>query len=102
VGAGGLLVELYRDVAVRLAPINEASALEALAETRISRALDGWRGKPRADMHAIANNISALSHFIADFRDEIAEVEVNPLAALAEGKGAIALDCVIITSKSDA
>jgi hypothetical protein len=53
-------------------------------------------------MHAIANNISALSHFIADFRDEVAEVEVNPLAALAEGKGAIALDCVIITRKSDA
>ena len=46
VGAGGINVELYKDVAVRIAPITEVEALEALAATRISRVLDGWRGAP--------------------------------------------------------
>jgi hypothetical protein len=49
VGAGGINVELYKDVAVRIAPIDEAEALEALAATRISRVLNGWRGAPPAD-----------------------------------------------------
>lgn len=100
VGAGGVLVELYRDVAVRLAPINEATALEALESTKISRTLDGWRGAPRADKHATARIISAVSHFIADFGEEIGEVEINPLAIFAEGKGCSALDCVIIPRPS--
>lgn len=96
VGAGGVLVELYHDVAVRIAPIGEAAALEALESTKISRTLDGWRAAPRADKSAAAQIISAVSHFIADFGADVSEVEINPLAIFAEGHGCSALDCVII------
>jgi succinyl-CoA synthetase beta subunit len=96
VGAGGINVELYKDVAVRIAPIDEAEALEALAATRISRVLEGWRGAPPADRKAVARCISAVSRFIADFADEVSEVEINPLAVFPEGQGCLALDCVIV------
>ena len=96
VGAGGINVELYKDVAVRLAPIGEAEALEALAATRIARVLDGWRGAPPGDRKAAAKGIAAVSRFIADFAAEILEVEINPFAVFAEGQGCLALDAVIV------
>ncbi len=96
VGAGGINVELYKDVAVRVAPIDEEEALAALACTRISRVLDGWRGGSAGDRKAAAKGISAVSRFIADFADEVREVEINPFAVFEEGKGCLALDCVIV------
>jgi len=100
VGAGGVNVELYKDVSVSVAPISEEEALAALASTRISRVLDGWRGVPPGDRLAAARSISALSRFIADFADEVQEVEINPFAVLEEGKGGVALDCVVIPRKA--
>ena len=96
VGAGGLLVEVYRDVAVRLAPVTPEAALEALAGTKVAATLCGFRGKPPGDLRAVAEAVAALSRFIADFADAIAEVEINPLAVFAEGKGCVALDAAIL------
>jgi acyl-CoA synthetase (NDP forming) len=96
VGAGGINVELYKDVAVRLAPISEAEAMAAIAATRVSRLLDGWRGARPADVAAAARTVSALSRFIVDFEAEVSEVEINPLAVLEQGAGSLALDAVIV------
>lgn len=96
VGGGCITVELYRDVAIRVAPIDEEEALAALAATRVSRILDGWRGGPAGDKRAAARGIAALSRFIADFAEEVREVEINPFAVFEEGKGCLALDCVIV------
>lgn len=96
VGAGGIQVELYKDVAIRLAPIDEESAGEAIASTRIARLLGGFRGSPAGDVRAVARTVSAVSRFMADFADRIEEVEINPLAVMAEGQGCVALDCVVI------
>src|SRR5215207_2937943 len=100
VGAGGILVELYRDVAVRLAPLDEAGALEALGSTRAAKLLDGFRGSPQGDARAAARAISAVSRFAADFASSISEVEVNPLAVLAEGHGCKALDCALVMARA--
>ena len=96
VGAGGINVELYKDVAVRIAPISQAEAMAAIAATRVSRLLDGWRGARPGDVAAAATAVSALSHFIADFEAEVREVEINPLAVLEQGSGSLALDAVIV------
>ena len=61
--------------------------------------LDGWRGAPPADRKAAAKGIAALSRFIADFADDIVEVEINPFAVFAEGQGCLALDAVIVASE---
>ena len=96
VGAGGVQVELYKDVAIRLAPIDEKSAAEAIASTRVSKLLSGFRGAPMGDIDAVARTVSGLSRFISDFSGRISEIEINPLAVLANGKGCVALDCVIV------
>ena len=100
VGAGGVNVELYKDVAVRLAPITEEEALEAINATRVSRLLSGWRGAKPADIAAVAKTVSALSRFIADFVSDVSEVEINPLAVLAQDSGCVALDAVIVKKES--
>lgn len=100
VGGGGVTVELYQDVALRLAPVDAATAREMIAETRAGKMLTGWRGKPPADIDAAAETVAAVSRFIADLRDAVAEVEINPLAVMAEGQGCRALDCVIVRRRA--
>ena len=94
VGGGGMLVELYKDAAVRLAPVSDEAAREMIRETRAATLLGGWRGRPAGDADAVAHVVARLSEFVADFRDEIAEVEINPLAVLE--RGVTALDCLIV------
>lgn len=99
VGGGGVTVELYRDVAIRCAPIDENEAIAALESTQVSRMLEGWRGAPAGDKAAVAKAISAVSRFIADFAGQVQEIEINPLAVFEDGKGCIALDCVIVRAE---
>jgi acyl-CoA synthetase (NDP forming) len=96
VGAGGVLVELYKDVAIRLAPVTQSVAVEMIHQTRAAALLEGWRGRPRGDLQETARTVVSLSRFIVDFRDRITEVEINPLAVLEEGRGVCALDCLIV------
>lgn len=100
VGGGGITVELYRDVAVRAAPVTTAQALEMVESTKMGRLLDGFRGSAHADKQAVVQAVAAISRFIADFADEVQEVEINPFAVFGSGKGGMALDGVIIP-KSD-
>jgi acetyl-CoA synthetase/acetyltransferase len=100
VGAGGVNVELYKDVSVRLAPIGEEDAMEAIAATRVSQLLRGWRGAKAGDVAALAATVSALSRFISDFQSDVREVEINPLAVLEHGSGCMALDAVIIRKET--
>jgi acyl-CoA synthetase (NDP forming) len=93
-----MLVELYKDVAVRLAPVTDETACEMIRETRAATLLGGWRGRPAADVAAAAHAVARLSEFVADFQGEINEVEINPLAVLEHG--AIALDLVIVPCPS--
>jgi acyl-CoA synthetase (NDP forming) len=94
VGGGGMLVELYKDAAVRLAPVSQETAREMIAETRAAALLGGWRGRPAGDVTAVARAVARLSEFVSDFQDEISEVEINPLAVLE--RGVAALDCVVV------
>ena len=70
-----------------------------MQSTRVARVLDGWRGAAAGDKTGRGARDRALSRFIADFADEIDEVEINPFAVLEEGKGCLALDCVIVPQK---
>jgi acyl-CoA synthetase (NDP forming) len=96
VGGGGVTVELYRDVAIRLAPVSEAEAHAMLRETRAAALLAGWRGRPRGDVEALARAVVGVSRLVSDLRAEISEVEINPLAVLPEGRGVTALDALVV------
>lgn len=95
-GPGGTLVEIIDEAEVRLAPATAETAGDMLG-SRVSRSLlEGVRGKPAADRAALAGLIVAISQVFADHADLIAEIEVNPVMALAEGRGAVAADALLV------
>ena len=67
-----------------------------IRQTRACALLTGWRGRPRGDVDAVARAVVAVSRLVSDLRAEVAEVEINPLAVLAEGGGVVALDALVV------
>jgi acetyl coenzyme A synthetase (ADP forming)-like protein len=90
-GAGGIAVEVYRDVAFRVHPLTDVDARGMLEQVRAKVLLRGFRGKPPADEPALLDAILRIDHLIGTF-PEIREMDVNPLVALPVGEGVIALD----------
>jgi acetate---CoA ligase (ADP-forming) len=94
-GFGGLYTEVFEDVAFRLAPLSLAEANEMILEVRAAKILQGVRGKEPSDIASLAHAIVRLGQLIADFED-IAEIDVNPIKAFAQGKGSLAVDARIV------
>lgn len=93
-GAGGVLAELSRDIALSLAPVDEAIAQEMIAEVRALAPLAGWRNLPRGDLAALARAVVAVSRLAA--LDAVREAEINPLIVHAEGRGVTVADAWIV------
>ncbi len=88
-GAGGTAVEVERDTALALPPLDLNLARDLISRTRIARRLSGYRDTPPAALDQIAETLIKASQLIAD-HPEIRELDINPLVADAEG--VIALD----------
>ena len=87
VAAGGVLAELLRDRAVRMAPVDRATAEEMLAEVVSLGTLRGFRGAPRGDLAALAELVVAVSRLADDPR--VATAELNPVLVAADGVTAV-------------
>jgi acetyltransferase len=94
-GLGGVYVEALADVSFRLAPLTAADAEEMIDEVRSARLLTGLRGAPAADRAALVDAIVRVGQLAAD-HPEITELDINPLLALPEGQGVLAVDARII------
>ncbi len=94
-GLGGVFVEIFDDVAFRLAPVGRDEALRMIEETKGAALLRGARGKTPADLNALVDAIVALSEFAAG-ADGLQSIDLNPFVVLSEGQGAVALDCLIV------
>jgi len=77
-GFGGIYVVILKDTAARLAPFGPDEATEMIGELRMAPALQGARGRPAANLAALAETISRFSRLVAA-APELAELEVNPL-----------------------
>ena len=94
IGAGGILTELLKDSTTLLLPTNRAEIERALSSLKVSKLIDGFRGKS-GDRASVIAAIEAVAHFAAAYRDAIEELDVNPLLVLAPGQGAVAVDALI-------
>jgi acetate---CoA ligase (ADP-forming) len=94
IGAGGVLTELWRDSVTILLPVERAEIATALSRLRVSRLIDGFRGRS-GDRDAAISAIEAVARFAADHAANLEELDVNPLLVLAPGKGAVAADALI-------
>jgi acetyl coenzyme A synthetase (ADP forming)-like protein len=77
-GAGGVLVELLKDVSVRLAPLSRADAEEMLRELRTYPLLTGYRGGPPRDVPALVDAILRVGALVEEL-PQVAELDLNPL-----------------------
>jgi acyl-CoA synthetase (NDP forming) len=91
-GLGGVAVEVLRDVAIRLLPIDDDTAYEMLNSLRAAALLGAFRSRPARDVRAIIGAMTKLSQIFLDCRNWLSDIEINPLMALAEGQGVRALD----------
>jgi acetyltransferase len=95
-GAGGVLLELTKDVAFGAPPISREKAHDMLARTRAGRLLQGYRGGPPLDLDAVADALVALGRLADDLKDVIESVDINPFVALPKERGGMALDALVI------
>jgi len=94
-GSGGVLVELLQDSSLRLPPLSREEALEMIYETRGVRLLQGFRGRPPADIDALADAVVCVSQLAVDLGDLIAALDINPLMVLPKGQGVRAVDALV-------
>jgi acetate---CoA ligase (ADP-forming) len=94
-GGGGVFAELMRDTALDLCPIDDAEARELLARTRSGQLVHGVRGRPAGDVGAFAALLARLSQVGATYADLLEAVDLNPVAVLPPGRGAVVLDALV-------
>ena len=95
-GLGGIFVEVLRDVTFRRAPFDLGEAHRMIDEIAGRGVLDGVRGRPPADVAALAETLVAVSRFAASNAQSIEVIDINPLLVRARGEGVVALDAVIV------
>jgi len=98
-GLGGIYVEVLQDVAFRLAPVSEVDAQEMISSIRGAQLLEEFRGEAGANRGALTEAIQRISQLVVDHH-EIAELDVNPLLAFAQG--VLAVDCRVSLRPAEA
>jgi acyl-CoA synthetase (NDP forming) len=93
-GLGGVFTELLEDVTYGFAPFDAETAREMIFEIKGAPLLDGYRGRPRLDVAALADTLARISLLIADHADRIAEIDVNPV--FVREQGVVAADALIV------
>jgi acyl-CoA synthetase (NDP forming) len=94
-GAGGVLAEIYKDIAIRIAPVSIVTARAMVEEVRGLAVIRGYRGLPRGDCAALAAAVVAMSQLAALDGRTVNEAEINPLIVKREGQGVVAVDGLI-------
>ena len=95
-GTGGVMVEVYNDVALRRCPITRDDALEMIGAVKGARLLQGFRGAPPCDLDALADALVRVSQMAVRLEGYLAELDINPLMALPAGQGVKAVDALAV------
>lgn len=90
-GLGGVLAEVLGDVRFRLTPLTDIDADELIASSKAARLFSGYRGAAPADVDAVKDLLQRLSRLVEEV-PELAELDINPVMVMEQGKGAVILD----------
>ena len=94
-GLGGILVEVLKDISMRVAPLSRFDVEEMLSELKGVRILQGFRGWAAADIDAIVDITLRFSQLCLDLENDLDEIDINPLLVFDNGKGAKVVDCLM-------
>jgi len=93
--AGGVLTELLRDSVTLLPPFSAAGITAALARLRAAPLLDGFRGRPAADVPALVETALGCTRYALANLERFVELDLNPVIVRPRGRGAVAVDALI-------
>jgi acetyltransferase len=96
VGLGGIFVEVLKDVALGVPPLSDVAARSMLDRLRGKAILDGTRGQGPADVDAVVDILLKFSQLCLDLKDEVSEIDINPLVVYEAGRGALVVDCLVV------
>jgi len=97
---GGIYVEVLKDVAFRVAPIDKEDALDMIDDIKSYPLLYGVRGERKRDINSISDILMRVSNLVYEI-GEISELDINPLIVLEDGKGSKIVDArMTIKSKT--
>jgi acyl-CoA synthetase (NDP forming) len=96
-GAGGVTVEIFKDSAVRLPPIDATDVREMLEELKVVKLLHGFRGAPERDIEALVECCVRFAQFVAATDGQFAAIDLNPVFVREKGKGVCIADALMIT-----
>jgi acyl-CoA synthetase (NDP forming) len=99
IGAGGIFVELLRDARQILLPADGSEIEAALRSLKTFPLLDGFRGRPKADLSALISAIQAVAEYTAAHLATVVEIDINPLMVLPKGRGVVAVDALIVQTE---
>lgn len=99
IGLGGIFVELLKDVALGVPPLDEREARAMLDRLRGAAILRGTRGEPPADVPAIVDLVQRFSQLTIDLRGLVSEIDMNPVIVFDEGLGLKVVDCLIVPAE---
>ena len=94
-GLGGIYVELFKDIAIRLAPLSLEDAEHMIDEVVSFLAFHAFRGMPSADVPFLIRAVGRMARLVMDF-PEIAEIDINPMKLYREGRGGLVVDARIV------
>jgi len=97
-GLGGVLVEILKDVAFRIVPLEKKDAREMIKEIKGYPVLEGYRGQEAVNINKLEDMILKISKFV-EKNPQVKELDLNPVFAYSDG--AVAVDARIILGESD-
>jgi acetyltransferase len=95
-GLGGVFVEAMQDVAIRILPITRKDAEDMVQQIRGYTLLKGTRGRNPVDMEALYSVLLKAGCLAYDLKEIIAEIDINPLIVMEDGKGTRAVDALVL------
>ena len=99
VGLGGVFVEVFKDTTLYPLPINHDEAIMMLKKLKSFKLLNGYRGSEPCDIDALADMMVKLGKYAYENKDEVKEIDLNPVFVYPKGKGVCAVDALIVKYK---
>ncbi|HHW94521.1 MAG TPA: acetate--CoA ligase family protein [Mogibacterium sp.] len=95
-GMGGVFTEVFKDTALFPAPLKKADAIRMIKSLKAYKLMTGYRGQPKLDVDALADLLVGVGDFAVAHKNDLAEMDINPVFLYPEGEGVIAADALVI------
>lgn len=96
IGMGGIFVEVFQDIAMYPCPLGKDEAMRMIESLKAYKLLTGYRGGKACDVEALAEGIVKISEYAMEHKEELKELDLNPVFVYPQGEGICIVDALIV------